>query len=214
MSELFKWLSANPTAANVFLYLAATVISSFLILFLAAFFQGREISLWPPKIGPKPVKPPQKISDPAADPAAAKEGIGGGTYITSSIDRDLKGETAIDDIRNAQETIHVTHFTGHIPDEEYVETMLEVIKRKSIDTVRAIPADLQNREWLEKFEALSSCTERRVKTNLGFDILIIDRQKVRLYFPVTKDALEFKRVMVFDDKEVADCFMVVFDRIT
>jgi nitroreductase len=54
MNELFKWLSANPIAAAI--YIAA---SSVVLTYLIAFFQGREISLWPPRIGGKPLSIPQ-----------------------------------------------------------------------------------------------------------------------------------------------------------
>lgn len=51
MAELFKWLSDNPVATTslviVFIVLAGAVIATYLI----AFFEGREISFWPPKIG-------------------------------------------------------------------------------------------------------------------------------------------------------------------
>jgi hypothetical protein len=48
MDAFFDWLSTNPTATVIVGLLVATLA----ILFLSAFFQGREISLWPPKIGP------------------------------------------------------------------------------------------------------------------------------------------------------------------
>ncbi len=51
MSEFFQWLSSNPTA-TITLTLAFGI---FVLIYLIAFFQGREISIWPPRIGPKPV---------------------------------------------------------------------------------------------------------------------------------------------------------------
>ena len=54
MNELFKWLSANPVATTTFI-----VAFSVMLTYLLAFFQGREISLWPPRIGGKPISVPQ-----------------------------------------------------------------------------------------------------------------------------------------------------------
>jgi serine/threonine-protein kinase len=63
MSEFLKWLSAHPAAA-------ATVVGSFGIVTLAvtsmyvvAFVQGRSVSFWPPKIGPKPDQGAQKATE-------------------------------------------------------------------------------------------------------------------------------------------------------
>ena len=52
MSELLTWLSTNPIA---FLTIFG-VILLISVIFIIAFFQGREISFWPPKIGAKPVR--------------------------------------------------------------------------------------------------------------------------------------------------------------
>ena len=49
MAEFFKWLEANPVAA-VFLSLVVVV---FVAVFVVAALQGREISLWPPRISTK-----------------------------------------------------------------------------------------------------------------------------------------------------------------
>ena len=54
MNELFKWLSANPVATTTFI-----VAFSVILTYLLAFFQGREISFLPPRIGGKPISIPQ-----------------------------------------------------------------------------------------------------------------------------------------------------------
>ena len=57
MSEFFQWLSNNPLAATV-------VTISFVIFtltFVFAVVQGREISMWPPKIGSKLVEQQKEI---------------------------------------------------------------------------------------------------------------------------------------------------------
>ena len=54
MNELSKWLSGNPIAVTI-----CIAASSVILTYLIAFFQGREISLWPPRIGGKPLSIPQ-----------------------------------------------------------------------------------------------------------------------------------------------------------
>lgn len=49
MDAFFQWLSSNIIATTI-LILAFGV---FVIIYTVAFIQGREISFWPPKIGPK-----------------------------------------------------------------------------------------------------------------------------------------------------------------
>jgi len=50
MNELLEWLSVNLVPTAIFI-LACSVILTYLV----AFFQGREISFWPPRIGGRPI---------------------------------------------------------------------------------------------------------------------------------------------------------------
>lgn len=52
MSEILKWITTDIIAK---ITLAGT-LAAVVIMYLVAFFQGREISFWPPKIGKKPNK--------------------------------------------------------------------------------------------------------------------------------------------------------------
>ncbi len=54
MSEFFKWLSNNPIATTTFIVSFGVVVTVTSLIYLIAFFQGREISFWPPKVGGKP----------------------------------------------------------------------------------------------------------------------------------------------------------------
>ncbi|MBN2222349.1 MAG: hypothetical protein JW708_09080 [Vallitaleaceae bacterium] len=53
MNEFFKWLSSNSLATTTLIVSFGMIILSIAVTYLVAFFQGREISFWPPKIGPK-----------------------------------------------------------------------------------------------------------------------------------------------------------------
>lgn len=57
MDEFFKWLTANPVAANVFIGAFGILVLSIVGIYLIAFVQGRETSLWPPSIGARPDVP-------------------------------------------------------------------------------------------------------------------------------------------------------------
>ncbi len=61
MSDFLQWLSSNSISANAFLVVLILVALSLTGVYLGAFFQGREISFWPPKIGSKP-EPTNTIS--------------------------------------------------------------------------------------------------------------------------------------------------------
>jgi serine/threonine protein kinase len=56
MSDFFNWLSKNSIAATTLIVSFSVIITSITVIYLVAFIQGREISFWPPKIGPKPEK--------------------------------------------------------------------------------------------------------------------------------------------------------------
>jgi glucose-1-phosphatase len=51
MDAFFQWLTNNPIASTAFILLLAVIGISAVLIYLFAFFQGREISFWPPKIG-------------------------------------------------------------------------------------------------------------------------------------------------------------------
>lgn len=54
MSEFFKWLSTNQIAASTIIIAFGLLIVSIVLIYIIAFFQGRGIAFWPPKIGAKP----------------------------------------------------------------------------------------------------------------------------------------------------------------
>jgi len=53
MSQIFQWVTSNPLAGLITLITFSIIVISVVIIYLVAFFQGREISFWPPKIGVK-----------------------------------------------------------------------------------------------------------------------------------------------------------------
>jgi len=55
MEQLFHWLSNSTIATSVIIIGFAILVSTVVLIYLTAFFQGREISFWPPKVGPKPI---------------------------------------------------------------------------------------------------------------------------------------------------------------
>jgi len=57
MDEFFKWLSANSIAGMVVVIAFGLLVIAATVMYVVAFFQGREVTFWPPKIGPKPEKP-------------------------------------------------------------------------------------------------------------------------------------------------------------
>jgi len=54
MDEFLKWLSTNPIIATALVVSFSLFLASATLVYLVAFFQGREISFWPPKIGERP----------------------------------------------------------------------------------------------------------------------------------------------------------------
>lgn len=73
MDAFFKWLSDNPIAT----YTVVFAFGAMAIMYLVAFIQGREISLWPPRVGPKPtgqIPVNQTNQNPVVQPAESKIG--------------------------------------------------------------------------------------------------------------------------------------------
>lgn len=49
--QIFEWLQSNPITAKVMIIAFAVLVASIPLMLIVAFFQGREISFWPPRIG-------------------------------------------------------------------------------------------------------------------------------------------------------------------
>lgn len=63
MDEFFKWLSSNPIATTALIVAFGVLVTSVTLIYLVAFFQGREISFWPPKIGTRSTKSLSELED-------------------------------------------------------------------------------------------------------------------------------------------------------
>ncbi len=53
MDAFFQWLGGNPGATTALIAAFAILVAAVVLIYLVAFFQGREISLYPPRIGEK-----------------------------------------------------------------------------------------------------------------------------------------------------------------
>jgi hypothetical protein len=53
MNNFWQWLSSNPIAVDILIFLLIGLVVTVAVVYLIAFFQGREVSFWPPKIGEK-----------------------------------------------------------------------------------------------------------------------------------------------------------------
>ena len=57
MESFFTWLTANPWAANIAVVLLVTLALAVIATCVVALRQGRELQLWPPKLGALPPSP-------------------------------------------------------------------------------------------------------------------------------------------------------------
>ncbi|MHC4541368.1 MAG: NUDIX hydrolase [Planctomycetota bacterium] len=81
MEQVIRFFEGGSPAAIVVLFALVIAVSAFLILLTRAFRQGREISIWPPRIGPKPDRPQaqdgvagrQELSASAASPCSGDQ---------------------------------------------------------------------------------------------------------------------------------------------
>ena len=72
MTSFFDWLSNNPIATTVFIVAFGSAVTCATLIYVIAFFQGREISFWPLKIGEKP-SATRKTTTPSRLPASIKQ---------------------------------------------------------------------------------------------------------------------------------------------
>ena len=53
MNEFFTWLFANSTSAIILASAIGLLVVTIVVVYIVVFLQGREISFYPPKLGPK-----------------------------------------------------------------------------------------------------------------------------------------------------------------
>ena len=51
MDNFLNWISMNPTIATTIIVILGVLLLAMVVLFIVAFFQGREVSFYPPRIG-------------------------------------------------------------------------------------------------------------------------------------------------------------------
>ncbi len=83
MDAFFQWLASNSIAAAILLIGFGAIV----IIFIVAFFQEREISFWPPKIGPRPK---DKAKENNLQNREASDGLNTFQLIKSQWARDIK----------------------------------------------------------------------------------------------------------------------------
>jgi serine/threonine protein kinase len=66
MTETLKVILGNNAALAVFLVAASLLVLTVIAIYVFAFIQGRDLSFWPPKIGPKPSlqNSPKEVPNP------------------------------------------------------------------------------------------------------------------------------------------------------
>ena len=55
MNDIFKTVFSNSAALAVFLAAASLLVLAVITIYVVAFVQGRSVSFWPPRVGPKPL---------------------------------------------------------------------------------------------------------------------------------------------------------------
>jgi hypothetical protein len=71
MADFFQWLSSGSTPAIIFIAIVVVLITAIVLIFLTAFIQGREISLYPPKIGERPATKKNTTPKPSIDKSSS-----------------------------------------------------------------------------------------------------------------------------------------------
>ena len=120
MGDLLQFLSDNPQIATIVAIFLGIIIVALIFMFVMAFVQGREISLWPPKIGQKPeIKqgPPQIIVE--------------GSTIDPNLRSTLEAKSKFFEIRSNDSCyIVLNNNPHHLKSMTHgdVETLIEVVK--------------------------------------------------------------------------------------
>ena len=82
MNEILKWVAGSPIVTGVLVALLGVLV----LMYVVAFFQGREISFWPPKIGQRPhnTEAQEANASHEAEPAGSNPIVGRGTVLKTA----------------------------------------------------------------------------------------------------------------------------------
>jgi len=88
VDAFFNWLSSNPAATTTLVVAFGLIVVAVVAIYLVAFFQGREISIWPPKIGARPESkgkfgPAHPVTE--AKPGLSRTAVSTGYYTSDPI---------------------------------------------------------------------------------------------------------------------------------
>ena len=73
MSDFFNWLSSGSASSIILIVAFLILVITIVLIYIIAFFQGREIHFWPPKIGSRPIADSE--NEPQEKEIIAKEKI-------------------------------------------------------------------------------------------------------------------------------------------
>lgn len=130
--------------------------------------------------------------------------------------QDIGGASCLTDIQNAQESILLTHFSAELPDPTYLNEIQRKIGDRlhvlRIITSRADP-ELAEYSWLKTIRRGNSYVQYVSPYDLPFNLIIIDRKIVWMFFPTEPNACYFNKAISFRSEVFAAYLKVVFDRV-
>lgn len=129
--------------------------------------------------------------------------------------RDKGGASCLADIKEAQESILLTHFSAEIPDPVYLnEIQNKIDSRLHVSRVLTSKADpvLTEFTWLNTIKRRNSYVQYISPYDLPFNMIIIDRKIVWMFFPTEPNACYFNKAISFRSEVFASYLKVVFDR--
>jgi hypothetical protein len=127
---------------------------------------------------------------------------------------DKGGAVLIEHVLSARHSIRATHFTPETPSAGYLGTLVDKLK-EGVRLHRLVYRSPQARpgayDWLN---ALAPYQEYYCQSQtdvwLPYNVVVIDKRKVWMFFPMDKDDY-YNRAVWLDDREVGELFAKAFD---
>ncbi len=118
-------------------------------------------------------------------------------------------------VREAEESILVTHFTRDLPSREYTAAMLARLE-KGVPVTRIVSSDVAQRlevkEWLLEFKKHPKYRECIYpRPALPFEFILIDEKLVVFYLPTKNDPLLLNTALVFQNERLAGSVYTMFE---
>ncbi len=129
---------------------------------------------------------------------------------------DRGGASCLEDIRNADRSLLLTHFSSEVPDPVYLRAIQEKIDNGlHVNRLVSDSANINTTDysWLKSIDRKTNYVQHKCSRPLPFNIIIIDNNIIWLFFPTEPSASHFNNAISIRSEVLSSHLKVVYDKL-